>query len=50
MVVLSKEEEELKTAAKEDIDAALDKIFTEMTKALEEKRENKITLDKVDET
>jgi len=50
MVVLSKEESETKTAPKEEVDLALNKIFAEMTKALEERESKKITLEKVDET
>ena len=50
MVILSKKDDALKTVSKEEVDSALNKIFAEMTKALEEKKSNKITLDKIDET
>lgn len=48
MVVLSKEDQEAQTATKEEIDQALNRIFTEMNKALAEKKPDEIAKDKID--
>ena len=47
MVVLSKERQEAKTAEKGEIDQTLNKIFTEMNKALAEKEPNEIERDRI---
>ncbi|PIR38970.1 MAG: hypothetical protein COV35_04625 [Alphaproteobacteria bacterium CG11_big_fil_rev_8_21_14_0_20_39_49] len=50
MVVLSKEEEQAKTAAKEEINETLNRIFAQMNKALADKSPDEIAKERIDET
>ena len=49
-MILSEELESKKTVSKQEVDVALDKVFSEMNSALLEKFNKKITLENVDET
>ena len=49
-MIVSTDNESKKAASKEEINVALDKVFSKMTDALQKKEEKRITLERVDET